>query len=46
MFTESNWGLPLAVAANLHVPYRIEIGVEKLEEINILDKMGKGKKNQ
>uniref|UniRef100_A0A6P4ES69 Guanylate cyclase n=1 Tax=Drosophila rhopaloa TaxID=1041015 RepID=A0A6P4ES69_DRORH len=25
-FSDDNWGLGLAIAANLHVPYRIEIG--------------------
>lgn len=41
--TEPNWGLPLAIAANLHVPYRIEIGFENIDKANIEDKRGKGK---
>lgn len=41
-FTEPNWGLPLAIAANLHTPYRIEIGVEEILKVNFKDKIGKG----
>ncbi len=33
----------MAIAANLHIPYRIEIGVENIEYLNIKDKNGKGK---
>jgi hypothetical protein len=40
---ESNWGLPLAIAANLHTPYRIEIGIESIMKAKIEDKHGKGK---
>jgi hypothetical protein len=34
----------LAIAANLHRPYRIEIGIENIEKAKIKDKQGKGKK--
>ena len=44
ILTESNLGLPLAIAANLHVSYRIEIGIENIEYFNVKDKSGKGKK--
>lgn len=40
---EPNWGLPLAIAANLHIPFRIEIGLENIEKVGIEDKRGKGK---
>jgi hypothetical protein len=42
VFAEPNWGLPLAIAANLHIPYRIEIGID-VENVNIKDRAGKGK---
>jgi hypothetical protein len=42
LFPEPNWGLPLAVAANLHIPYRIEIGIDGVENVNIKDRQGKG----
>lgn len=42
-FAEPNWGLPLAIAANLHTPYRIEVGIEKILNIEYKDKEGKGK---
>lgn len=41
-FTEPNWGLPLAIAANLHTPYRIEIGMEEILKVDFKDKAGKG----
>lgn len=44
-FTEPNWGLPLAIAANLHIPYRIEIGLENIDKANIEDVRGKGEKH-
>lgn len=44
LILESNWGLPLAIAANLHTPYRIEIGIENIIKAKIEDKHGKGKK--
>ncbi|XP_063708957.1 uncharacterized protein LOC134837507 [Culicoides brevitarsis] len=34
---EPNWGLPLAIAANLHVPYRIKLGVDNLDAIHVKD---------
>lgn len=42
--TEPNWGLPLAVAANLHIPYRIEMGMENIDIADIEDARGKGKR--
>ncbi|KAG5680913.1 hypothetical protein PVAND_010391 [Polypedilum vanderplanki] len=39
--SKPNWGLPLAIAANLHTPYRIEIGIERIERADIKDKIGK-----
>jgi hypothetical protein len=41
--TEPNWGLPLAIAAHLHVPYRIDIGTDSIDSANVEDKRGKGK---
>lgn len=35
--------MPLAIAANLHTPYRIEIGIENIMKAKIEDKHGKGK---
>lgn len=43
IFAEPNWGLPLAIAANLHTPYRIEVGIEEILNIELKDKEGKGK---
>lgn len=40
-FADTNWGLPLAIAANLYVPYRIRIGHSYVEDIE--DKLGAGK---
>ncbi|GAB0090530.1 hypothetical protein DMENIID0001_052670 [Sergentomyia squamirostris] len=39
--TETNWGLPLAISANIHIPFRIEIGTSNLQERQIADKKGK-----
>lgn len=36
----TNWGLPLAIAANLHVPYRIELNHSYVGQIE--DKLGAG----
>lgn len=41
-FSDDEWGLPLAIAANLHVPYRIEIGAQHLRDVQIVDDVGKG----
>ncbi|XP_037038134.1 uncharacterized protein LOC119075714 isoform X2 [Bradysia coprophila] len=38
---DEEWGLPLAIAANLHVPYRIEIGAKHLRDVQIVDDVGK-----
>lgn len=40
-FSDDNWGLGLAIAANLHVPYRIEIG-RTIRDLHSQDKPGKG----
>jgi len=40
--SDDSWGLPLAIAANLHVPYRIEIGTDHLTTVNIEDDQHKG----
>ncbi|XP_032577675.1 uncharacterized protein LOC6613836 [Drosophila sechellia] len=37
---DDNWGLGLAIAANLHVPYRIEIG-RTIRDLHSQDKPGK-----
>ncbi|XP_053956058.1 uncharacterized protein LOC128861702 [Anastrepha ludens] len=37
---DENWGMPLAIAANLHIPYKIEIG-EDLRDLHAQDKIGK-----
>lgn len=42
-FLEPDWGLPLAIAANLHVPYRIKLGVDNLDAIHVKDHNKKGK---
>lgn len=42
-FTEPDWGLPLAIAANLHVPYRIKLGVDNLDAVHVKDHDKKGK---
>lgn len=39
IFSGTNWGLPLAIAANLHVPCRIELSSYNGE---IEDSLGKG----
>ncbi|XP_023159489.1 AF4/FMR2 family member 4, partial [Ceratitis capitata] len=36
---DENWGMPLAIAANLHIPYKIEIG-EDIRDMHALDKIG------
>ncbi|EDW15025.2 uncharacterized protein Dmoj_GI23007 [Drosophila mojavensis] len=36
---DDNWGLPLAIAANLHIPYRIEIG-DTVRDLHEQDKPG------
>jgi len=40
-FSDDNWGLGLAIAANLHVPYRIEIR-RTIRDLHSKDKPGKG----
>lgn len=43
IFIGDHWGLPLAIAAHLHVPLKIEIiGAENLPPVQIDDKVGKG----
>ncbi|XP_039490382.1 uncharacterized protein LOC120451081 isoform X3 [Drosophila santomea] len=37
---DDNWGLGLAIATNLHVPYRIEIG-RTIRDLHLQDKPGK-----
>lgn len=34
LFLGNEWGLPLAIAANLHLPYRIRIGLEDLSDLH------------
>lgn len=41
LISGTNWGLPLAIAANLHVPYRIELNHSYVSQIE--DKLGAGK---
>lgn len=41
--TGDGFGLPLAIAASLHVPYRIKIGIDQLQGIQVADAAGKGK---
>lgn len=40
----NEWGLPLAIAANLHLPYRIKIGME-LDDLHSMDAIEKRKSN-
>ncbi|XP_030563952.1 uncharacterized protein LOC115764844 [Drosophila novamexicana] len=37
---DDNWGLPLAIATNLHIPYRIEIG-DTIRDLHEQEKAGK-----
>lgn len=37
-----DWALPLAIAANLHVPYRIKLGVDNLDAVKVKDHNRKG----
>ncbi|XP_054081817.1 uncharacterized protein LOC105218644 isoform X2 [Zeugodacus cucurbitae] len=37
---DENWGMPLAIAANLHVPYKIEIA-DDIRDLQAQDKIGK-----
>lgn len=39
----NEWGLPLAIAANLHLPYRIKIGLNDIGDLNSFDAMDKCK---
>ncbi|XP_059611066.1 uncharacterized protein LOC132257996 [Phlebotomus argentipes] len=39
--SETNWGLPLAISANIKIPFRVEIGTTNLNERQIADKRGK-----
>lgn len=32
LFSDNEWGLPLAIAANLHFPYHINIGLNHSTE--------------
>lgn len=43
LFVDNEWGLPLAIAANLHLPYRIKIGLDGFTDfhnmnVNVLDR--------
>ncbi|XP_065363911.1 uncharacterized protein LOC135957121 [Calliphora vicina] len=38
---DENWALPMAIAANMHVPYKIEIGEDDIRDLNAEDKIGK-----
>lgn len=40
---DENWALPMAIAANMHVPYKIEIGEDDIRDLNVDDTIGKGK---
>lgn len=42
-FAGTNWGLPLAIAANLQVPYRIELGHSHAVTAEVEDRLGAGK---
>lgn len=39
----NEWGLPLAIAANLHMPYRIKIGLNDLNDLHMFDSIDKCK---
>lgn len=41
-FSGDEWGLPLAIAANLQIRYRIEIGAQHLRDVQIVDEVGRG----
>jgi len=45
LLADNNWGLPLAIATNLHIPYRIEIG-GKIRDLHEQDNPGRGTYNQ
>lgn len=36
-FPDKEWGLPLAIAANLHLPYRIKIGLNGFADLHNVD---------
>lgn len=35
--SDKEWGLPLAIAANLHLPYRIQIGLDGFADFQNMD---------
>ena len=37
LFSDNEWGLPLAIAANLHFPYRIKIGLDDSTDFHNMD---------
>ncbi|XP_075146440.1 uncharacterized protein LOC142220913 [Haematobia irritans] len=38
---DENWALPMAIAANMHIPYKIEIGEDDIRDLHAEDKFGK-----
>lgn len=42
-FPDNEWGLPLAIAANLHLPYRIKIGLENFRDLHNIDDVDRRK---
>ncbi|XP_073819053.1 uncharacterized protein isoform X2 [Musca autumnalis] len=38
---DENWALPMAIAANMHIPYKIEIGEDDIRDLHAEDHFGK-----
>ncbi|XP_061393207.1 uncharacterized protein LOC133328680 [Musca vetustissima] len=38
---DENWALPMAIAANMHIPYKIEIGEDDIRDLHVEDHFGK-----
>lgn len=39
---DKNWGLPLAIAANIHIPFRLNIDIVPIDALATDDKTGRG----
>lgn len=44
--SDREWGLPLAIAANLHLPYRIKIGLDGFTDFHNMDAFDRRKYNE
>ncbi|CAD7093031.1 unnamed protein product [Hermetia illucens] len=41
LVTDKNWGLPLAIAANIHIPFRLNIDIVPIDALATDDKTGR-----